>query len=159
LFNFFNENIKQKVKKVLKSLFEVALFFYQLFHHRTINYKIKTNNMKNFFKKAFLVLCIISIASCSDDDDTIFTPDSMTIADFVANNADYSSLLAALQRTGLDVDLNGNGTFTVFAPNNDAFTEFLDGASLDDVPDATLEQLLRNHVLGTGSLAHRHAVP
>lgn len=109
--------------------------------------------MKNFFKKAFLALCIISIASCSDDDDTTFIPDSMTIADFVADNADYSSLLAALQRTGLDVALNGTGTFTVFAPNNAAFTEFLDGASLDDVPDATLEQLLRNHVLGTTETA------
>ncbi|WP_299246761.1 fasciclin domain-containing protein [uncultured Aquimarina sp.] len=109
--------------------------------------------MKNFFKKAFLALCIISIASCSDDDDTIFIPDSMTIADFVSDNADYSSLLAALQRTGLDVALNGNGTFTVFAPNNAAFTEFLDGASLDDVPDATLEQILRNHVLGTTETA------
>ncbi|WP_299216014.1 fasciclin domain-containing protein [uncultured Aquimarina sp.] len=109
--------------------------------------------MKNFFKKAFLALCIISIASCSDDDDTIFIPDSMTIADFVADNADYSSLLAALQRTGLDVALNGTGTFTVFAPNNAAFTEFLDGASLEDVPVATLEQVLRNHVLGTTETA------
>jgi len=105
--------------------------------------------MKNFFKKAFLALCIISIASCSDDDDTTFVPDVMTITDFVTDNADYSSLLAALEKTNLDVTLNGNGNFTVFAPNNAAFTEFLDGASLDDVPVETLEQLLRNHVLAT----------
>ncbi|WP_299188028.1 fasciclin domain-containing protein [uncultured Aquimarina sp.] len=105
--------------------------------------------MKNFFKKAFLAFCIISIASCSDDDDTTFIPDAMTIADFVADNADYSSLLAALERTGLDVTLNGNGNFTVFAPNNAAFTEFLDGTPLEDVPVETLEQILLNHVLGT----------
>ncbi|SEL97019.1 Uncaracterized surface protein containing fasciclin (FAS1) repeats [Aquimarina amphilecti] len=105
--------------------------------------------MKNFFKKAFLALCIISIASCSDDDDTTFIPDAMTIADFVADNADYSSLLAALERTNLDVTLNGNGTFTVFAPNNAAFTEFLGGTPLEDVPVETLEQILLNHVLGT----------
>ncbi|WP_405205423.1 fasciclin domain-containing protein [Aquimarina sp. LLG6339-5] len=105
--------------------------------------------MKNFFKKAFLAFCIISIASCSDDDDTTFIPDAMTIADFVADNADYSSLLAALERTDLDVTLNGNGDFTVFAPNNAAFTEFLDGTPLEDVPVETLEQILLNHVLGT----------
>jgi len=97
-----------------------------------------------------LVVCfIISIASCSDDDDTTFIPDTMTIADFVSGNADYSSLLAALERTGLDVTLNGNGNFTVFAPNNAAFTEFLDGTALEDVPEETLRQVLLNHVLNT----------
>lgn len=95
-----------------------------------------------------LVFLVIFVASCSDDDDTIFTPASMTIADFVSGNDDYSSLLAALQKTELDVILNGAGTFTVFAPNNAAFTEFLDGASLDAVPTEDLKQILLNHVLG-----------
>ncbi len=105
--------------------------------------------MKNFFKKALLIVFVISIASCSDDDDTSFVADTMTIADFVSDNADYSLLLEALQKTGLDVTLNGTGTFTVFAPNNDAFTAFLNGATLDDVPTEVLEQVLLNHVLGT----------
>ncbi len=105
--------------------------------------------MKNLFKKAFLTLCIISIASCSDDDDTTFIPNPTTIADIVAGDANYSSLLAALERTDLDVTLNGTGTFTVFAPDNDAFADFLDGTALNDVPVADLEQILLNHVLGT----------
>lgn len=103
--------------------------------------------MKNYFKKAFFALCLISIVACSDDDDTTFIPVSMTIADFVADNADYSSLLAALERTNLDVTLNSNGDFTVFAPNNAAFADFLDGTALEDVPVETLEQILLNHVL------------
>ncbi|GAA0725130.1 hypothetical protein GCM10009430_30310 [Aquimarina litoralis] len=106
--------------------------------------------MKNYFKKAFFVLCLISIVSCSDDDDTIFIPPSNTIADLVAANADYSSLLAALERTDLDVTLNStSGTFTVFAPDNDAFDDFLDGTPLNDVPVETLRQILLNHVLST----------
>ncbi|WP_378177684.1 fasciclin domain-containing protein [Aquimarina sp. SS2-1] len=105
--------------------------------------------MKNLFKKAFLALCIISIAACSDDDDTTFIPNPITIADIVAGDANYSSLLAALERTDLDVTLNGTGTFTVFAPDNDAFADFLDGTALNDVPVADLEQILLNHVLGT----------
>lgn len=105
--------------------------------------------MKNFFKKAFFTLCLISIVSCSDDDDTIFIPPSTTIADLVAANEDYSSLLAALERTNLDVTLNGTGTFTVFAPDNDAFDNFLNGTPLNDVPVETLTQILLNHVLST----------
>ncbi len=105
--------------------------------------------MKNFLKKAFIALFITTIVSCSDDDDTTFIPDTMTITDFVTANAEYSLLLEALQKTNLDVTLNGNGTFTVFAPNNDAFTAFLGTATIDDVPTETLNQLLLNHVLGS----------
>ena len=49
---------------------------------------------------------------------------SNTIADFVSNNEDYSILLEALQIADgdLDVVLSGDGPFTVFAPNNAAFT-------------------------------------
>lgn len=107
--------------------------------------------MKNLIKFAFTALLIFTAISCSDDDDTTTTPpvSDETIADIVADNENYSSLLAALQKTGLDATLNGSGTFTVFAPNNDAFSEFLDGASLDDVSDDVLSQILLNHVLGT----------
>ncbi len=76
-----------------------------------------------------------------------------TIADFIANNADYSLLLEALQRTDLDATLNGEGTFTVFAPTNDAFETFLGDSSLDDVDVETLRQLLLNHVLSSTVLS------
>ena len=106
--------------------------------------------MKNLIKFAFTALLIFSVASCSDDDTTTNPPMSdESIAKIVAGNEDYSSLLAALQKTGLDADLDGSGTFTVFAPDNDAFAEFLNGASLDDVSNDVLTQVLLNHVLGT----------
>ncbi len=92
---------------------------------------------------------IVCFTSCNNDDDSTTTlPVSNTIADFVTNNANYSSLLAALQRTELDKTLAGDGSFTVFAPNNNAFETFLDGTALDDVPTETLRQLLLNHVIG-----------
>ncbi len=78
-------------------------------------------------------------------------PASNTIADFViANQADYSSLLAAVQKAGLVETLMGDTKLTVFAPNNDAFAAFLDAAgfaSLDDVPVDVLTQILLNHVV------------
>lgn len=88
--------------------------------------------------------------------DTVLLPEMAgpeTIADFVANNEDYSLLLAALQRTGLDATLDGEGTFTVFAPNNYAFENYLGDTPLADVDEETLRQLLLNHVLGSTVLS------
>ncbi len=105
--------------------------------------------IKNLFKTVFVLFLIGVTYSCSDDDDTTFPPsDTDTIAAFVASNPDYSSLLAALERADLVSTLSGQGPFTVFAPNNAAFTEFLDGTALNDVPVDVLREVLLNHVLG-----------
>lgn len=91
------------------------------------------------------------LASCSNDDDGGSPiPDGATIADFVASNPDYSSLGAALDAAGLTTVLAGQGEFTVFAPNNAAFTVFLNAngfASLEDVPVDALREILLNHVV------------
>lgn len=99
----------------------------------------------------FTILSIsLFIASCSNDDDGTTTPDSLTIVDFVANNADYSSLGAALDAAGLTATLSGTANFTVFAPNNEAFATFLNAngfANLGDVPVDALREILLNHVI------------
>lgn len=106
--------------------------------------------IQHFLTTAVFAFFAITFTSCSDDDDTTNPPmDDPTIAELVTDNADYSSLLAALEKTGLDATLAGAGTFTVFAPNNDAFSTFLNGTPLDDVDNATLTQILLNHVLGS----------
>lgn len=90
--------------------------------------------------------------SCSDDDDDP-EPQINTIYEFVeANSANYGLLLQALQKAdgNLDVVLNSAGTYTVFAPDDNAFTDFLDAKgfnSLDDVPTDVLSQILLNHVV------------
>ena len=75
-----------------------------------------------------------------------------TIADFVAGNPDYSSLLAALEVADLTGALDSDDVnYTVFAPNNDAFDTFLSDngfATLGDVPVDVLTQVLLNHVIG-----------
>lgn len=70
-------------------------------------------------------------------------------------NPDFSNLVAALTRADLTADfvtiLSGAGPFTVFAPTNQAFVDLLasndDWNSLDDVPVATLEEVLKYHVV------------
>ena len=116
--------------------------------------------MKNLFKLSFLLFAIV-FASCSDDDTTAADPTDDTnptsISNFVATTADYSTLANALEITSLTETLNGEGPFTVFAPNNDAFAAFLAAngfTSLEDVPVDVLTNTLLNHVvLGTNNAA------
>ncbi|MGM0397741.1 MAG: fasciclin domain-containing protein [Halobacteriota archaeon] len=49
-----------------------------------------------------------------------------TIYDIAAGNDAFSILVAALEETGLDGVLDGNGQYTVFAPTNAAFAALLD---------------------------------
>ncbi len=66
-------------------------------------------------------------------------------------NPAFSSLVAALSAADGDLVsvLSGAGTFTVLAPDNAAFTTFLNGAALGDVPTDALANILLNHVLGS----------
>ena len=107
----------------------------------------------NLAKITAMGILFLTFTACSDDDDAMVTPEpevtETTIADFVASNDDYSSLLAALEVTGLTAVLDGSASYTVFAPDNDAFAAFLDANgfnSLDEVPEDVLEQILLYHV-------------
>lgn len=110
--------------------------------------------MKSYSKlvkfTAFLFL-FTGFVSCSDDDDAVTPPvvETNTIADFVANNDNYSSLEAALEAAGLTSTLDGEQKYTVFAPDNAAFAAFLAAngfSELGDVPVTLLRQVLLNHV-------------
>jgi transforming growth factor-beta-induced protein len=68
----------------------------------------------------------------------------MTIAEVVADDDRFSTLLAALERVDLDGVLNQDGPFTVFAPTNDAFA----GVDISSLSDAQLTNILLYHVLG-----------
>ncbi len=134
---------------MLKSFLRVRVSLYKLFNHQTTNFK--TMKIKKIFKTVLITLFVVTIFSCSDDDDTTFPQSSETIADFVAGNPNYSSLLAALQKAELVETLDGNGSFTVFAPNNAAFDAFLTGlgVTLDDLSKEDLTPILLNHVIGS----------
>ena len=64
----------------------------------------------------------------------------------------YTVLVDALKRTGMDQVLTAGGTYTLFAPTDDAFAK-LPAGTLDAMDDAALAALLRSHlVVGTTSL-------
>ncbi len=98
--------------------------------------------------KVFMLasMFFLMLASCKKDE----AVPTKTIAALVTENANLSLLRTAVVRAGLVETLSGQGTFTVFAPDNNAFAAAGLGteAAINAVPEATLRQILLYHVLG-----------
>src|SRR5690606_1082804 len=111
--------------------------------------------MKNLLKLFAVALMFgFVMISCEESRDEM--PNSGSIYDLASMDADLSNLKAAIDKAGLSTTLSATGTFTVFAPSNAAFTQFLSEngfASLNDVPAATLKEILLNHVLSDKVMA------
>lgn len=112
--------------------------------------------MMNTFKKytlAIFATVALLFTACEDaDDNGNVIPGVNSILNQTENNADLSMLNAALIRTGLNTTFNSSATFTLFAPNNTAFTNYLTAngiASIDDIPVADLRDILQYHTLTT----------
>ena len=107
--------------------------------------------MKMYSKISMLLFLCMSIfmVSCDKDDvDPVETIDD--IVELAQDNSQFSILVAALEKANLVSTLEGTGPFTVLAPTNDAFADFLsvnNFSSLDDIPDEVLKQVLLNHVI------------
>ena len=118
--------------------------------HNQNKYIIMKTNIK-FLLVALVAFSAFSITSCGDDDPAPTpTPAPQTIVQIAQGNAELSTLVTALELTGLDEVLSGSGQFTVFAPTNAAFTTFLpQGVDVEDVPVDVLTNILLNHVIST----------
>lgn len=73
----------------------------------------------------------------------------VSITDLVVGNENLESLLFALTAADGDLPtvLRGDGPFTVLAPTDSAFENFLDGSDLADIPVDVLTNVLLNHVI------------
>jgi transforming growth factor-beta-induced protein len=98
---------------------------------------------------AILLLLVLGFASCEDDD--VDPPALVSITETAVADGRFTTLVSALQRTGLDATLAGTGDFTVFAPTDDAFAAA--GIDLSAVSDTDLTNLLLYHVLGVSVTA------
>ena len=82
----------------------------------------------------------------------VLIPPTQTIAAIASSDTSFSFLVAAVAKLGLVPTLSGPGKFTVFAPTNAAFR----AAGITDinaVPVATLETVVKYHVLNTNVFA------
>lgn len=106
--------------------------------------------MKKLTKLIGIAFLSLTIFSCSSDSDNDTQP---TIVDIASENSDFSTLVTALNRTGLTATLDGSGQFTVFAPTNAAFQTFFtslgSGVTVNNVDVDVLRNILLNHVIGS----------
>ncbi|MBL7704156.1 MAG: fasciclin domain-containing protein [Taibaiella sp.] len=101
--------------------------------------------------KMLLLTCLVALgmfSSCKKDENDMVTEKS--IGTLVAENQNLTLLKAAVVRAGLLETLSGNGTFTVFAPDNAAFQAAGLGteAAINAVPVEDLKKIVLYHVLG-----------
>ncbi len=110
--------------------------------------------MKNLRKLlaplSIVLLSVIVFSSCKKDDPVVAAPTDITAV--AIGDAQFSTLVAALQKADLVKTLQGAGPFTVFAPNNAAFTK-AKITSLDGLSKEALSPILLYHVLGAKVLA------
>lgn len=79
-----------------------------------------------------------------------------SIADIASGNSDFTSLVAALDKANLVETLDGDGTFTVFAPTNEAFEDLFNSlgiSGIDAISAADLTQILLYHVIGSKAMS------
>ncbi|MCF8363603.1 MAG: fasciclin domain-containing protein [Prolixibacteraceae bacterium] len=78
-----------------------------------------------------------------------FQAKSQTVIDIVKDSENHTTLEAALDAAGLVETLSGNGSFTLFAPTDDAFEALPDGAltELLENPTGNLAAILLHHVV------------
>jgi uncharacterized surface protein with fasciclin (FAS1) repeats len=82
----------------------------------------------------------------------VLIPPTKTIAQIAASDTSFSFLVAAVSKVGLLDEISGPGKFTVFAPTNAAFRA-AGITDIDAVPLATLETVVKYHVLATNVFA------
>ena len=105
---------------------------------------------------SFLFVAVISLQGCGGSGSGYHEPtpepepEPMSIVDVAVANGSFTTLVAALEATGLDATLSDmDSSFTVFAPTDDAFALLGDetiAALLDDTD--TLTDILTYHVIG-----------
>lgn len=99
---------------------------------------MKTYNYKKLICKIAAVAFLpglLGLTSCKEDIDesNLYTFTGETIEDYLANRPDkFSSFNYILQRAGLDKLMAGYGTYTCFAPDNEAVAAYIDSLYHDE---------------------------
>ncbi|MFH6954297.1 fasciclin domain-containing protein [Pseudoalteromonas sp. XMcav1-K] len=112
--------------------------------------------MRNLLKIALLVSSTLVVTGCNDDDDdhkvetpTVPVATPTTVVDVAVSDGNFTTLIAALEATGLDETLaNTDANFTVFAPTDAAFALLPEGTVEALLADTdTLSDILTYHVI------------
>lgn len=96
-------------------------------------------------------LLVLGLFACKKQQFDLLTTTDVNIVDYLRKSPDqYSELVKALDKTNISPFLNAYGTYTLFAPTNDAFKIYLKEigkTSVDEVDVTVLRDLLRLHII------------
>ena len=102
----------------------------------------------------FGMIGLFIIAGCEKKEEP--TKPTNSIVQIAQSQPNLSSLVAALTKfPDLVTTLSGAGSYTVFAPTNDAFAALLSvigQTNINDVPEPVLKSLLQYHVITSGAV-------
>ena len=117
-----------------------------------------TKTIKQFFWAALLSCSIaVGMTSCVDNDDDVpmnrYTAGKLTAAQFLEENESrVGDFISILKKSNYFAMLSTYGTYTVFAPNNEALSTYMSSngyKSVDDIPQAVCDTLVRTHIIKT----------
>lgn len=110
--------------------------------------------MKRFFTRINIfaaAMMVLLVAGCTKHTLKQTTTDDVNIVDYMRRYPEqFSEYLKILDRTGISPFLNAYGTYTCFAPTNDAFKKYLvkiGKTSLDQLDTAELKKVCRLHLI------------
>jgi transforming growth factor-beta-induced protein len=108
--------------------------------------------VKYFKTLSVTIIGIMFLQACNDlepkvEPEVVIDDVPITIVDAAVSNGNFTTLVAALQATGLDATLSDvSNSFTVFAPTDDAFAK-LPADTLENLTTEQLTNILLYHVL------------
>lgn len=110
---------------------------------------------RNFFIKSAMLITtatLVFLSSCKKDDDTPAATN--TITDIVVAGSSFTTLESAVLKANLQATLSGAGPFTVFAPDDAAFTASgITTAALNSLTTGQVQNILLYHTIGSKILA------
>lgn len=112
-------------------------YMYQLIDTHTIK-----GNLFSFF---FCLLLTVTLISCdSSDENTVGPdPDAPSVSELMQDDGELSVLVQLINQSGLNADLEAEGSFTVFAPTDSV----LESQNLNNLSDEQLKSILSYHVV------------
>ena len=107
-------------------------------------------------KSIYYIVCGVClcfcIGACSDEPDAehFYTYKGQMMSEYLLSNAQFSQYAAIVERAGMMKLLSAYGTYTCFAPTNEAIMAFLEGRGLSDISqltDADCDTIARTHLV------------
>lgn len=103
-----------------------------------------------FYLPALLIFVLFSCVETMDKNGTYRVSDGVLIDEYVEKNADLKTCYELIQMSSYSGMLHGYGSYTFFAPTNEAFTNYLTSLGKTDITELTKAQadsILRYHII------------